>query len=173
MSLNYVAYPKCKKEIKKLYVESFPKKERFPFWILRHSIKRGKAVLNAILDDNKFIGMEYIVNCDDAIYLMFFAINKDLRNRKYGSRVLRELSEKYKTIFLSIEEPIDELSKRRKEFYLKNGFFEINKYCLDGGINYEILCSNEDYNITDEVHKKRYNNMTDSKIIRFIINRTF
>lgn len=65
MELKYVSYPKYKKNIKNLYLEAFPRKERFPFWILKHSIKKGKATLNAIVNGNKFIGMEYIVNCDD------------------------------------------------------------------------------------------------------------
>ena len=173
MDLKYLSYPKHKENIKNLYLEAFPKKERFPFWILKHSIKKGKAALNAIMDDDKFIGMEYIVNCDDSFYLMFFAIDKELRNKNYGTKELKDLSTKYETIFLSIERPKDELSKRRKEFYLRNGFFETNKYCSEAEIDYEILCNNKDYNITEEIHKKRYDNMTNSKIVKYCINKIF
>ncbi len=173
ISIKYITYPKHKEKIKSLYFEAFPKKERFPFWILKHSIKHGKSNLNAIVDDDKFIGMDYIVNCGDSFYLMFFAINKELRNKNYGSKVLKDLNKKYETIFLSIEKPKDELSKRRKNFYLRNGFYETNKYCSEAGVDYEILCNNKEYDITKEIHKKRYNNMTNSKIIKFCINRLF
>ena len=173
MELKYVSYPKYRKKIKNLYLEAFPRKERFPFWILKHSIKKGKATLNAIVDGNKFIGMEYIVNCDDSYYLMFFAIDKELRNKNYGTRALKDLSTKYETIFLSIEKPNDKLSERRKNFYLRNGFFETNKYCSEAGIDYEIICNNKDYDITEEIHKKRYENMTNSKIVRYCIYKTF
>lgn len=173
MNIKYTSYPKYRTEIKKLYFEAFPKKERFPFWILKHSIKKGKSTLNAILDDDKFIGIEYIVDCDDSFYLMFFAVKKELRNINYGSTVLKELNKKYKTIFLSIEKPKDELSRRRKKFYLRNVFFETNKYCSEAEIDYEILCTNKDYDITEEIHKKRYNNMTNSKIVKFFISKVF
>ena len=65
--------------------------------------------------------MSYIVNCNDAYYLMYLAVEPDLRNKKYGSNILQDLKEKYKTIFLSIERPFDEISIKRKKFYLKNG----------------------------------------------------
>ena len=169
MDLKYITYPEYKKEIKKLYIEAFKKKERFPFWIIKHSLINGKSTLNAIVDNDKFIGMIYIVDCDDLYYLMYFAINENFRNKNYGAKVLNDLIKKYGTIFLSIEKPMDELSKRRKKFYLRNGFFETNKYCSEAGIDYEILCSNKHYNITKEIHKKRYSNMIKSKIIKFYI----
>ena len=173
MNFDYESYPKYKKDIKNLYLKAFPKNERFPFWILKHSIKKGKATLNAIVDRDRFIGMNYMVNCDDSFYLMYFAINKELRNKNYGSNVLQDLSEKYGTIFLSIEKPKDELSKRRKGFYLRNGFYETKKYCTEAGVDYEILCNNQNYNITEEIHKKRYDNMTNSKIVKFCMNLIF
>lgn len=173
MNFEYVSYPEYKKDIKNLYLQAFPKNERFPFWILKHSIKKGKATLEAIVNNDIFIGMEYVVNCDDSFYLMFFAIDKKLRNKNYGAKVLEDLNDKYKTIFLSIEKPKDELSQRRKNFYLRNGFFETNKYCSEAGVDYEILCNNKDYNITKEIHKKRYDNMTNSKIVKLCMKLIF
>ena len=173
MNIKYIVYPKYKEKIKSLYFEAFPKNERFPFWILKHSIKKGKSTLIAILDDDKFIGMEYIVNCDDSCYLMFFAINKELRNKNYGSKTLMDLKLKYKTIFLSIEKPCDEMSSRRKQFYIRNGFYETNKFYEDNGVIFEVLCTNQDYIITEEVLKIRYDNMTNSRLIKYIIGKRF
>lgn len=31
------------KEVKSIYMEAFPKRERKPFFVLKHSVKRGKA----------------------------------------------------------------------------------------------------------------------------------
>lgn len=173
MNLKYLNYHEYKDSIKKIYLESFPKEERFPFWILKHSINQNKSILNAIIDDDKFIGMEYIVNCEDSFYLMYFAINKDLRNKNYGSNVLKDLKNKYKTIFLSIEKPNNGLSKRRKNFYLRNGFYETNKYYIDNSVEYEILCTNKNYKITEEILKKRYNNMSNSQVVKSIIGKIF
>lgn len=173
MNFEYVSYPQYKENIKKLYLDAFPKNERFPFWILKHSIKKGKAELNAIVDKDTFIGMNYMVNCDDSFYLMYFAIDKELRNNNYGSKVLQDLNEKHNTIFLSIEKPKDELSKRRKNFYLRNGFYETKMSCTEAGVDYEILCNNKNYNITEEIHKKRYDNMTNSKIVKLCMKIIF
>lgn len=173
MNFKYISYPEYKENIKTLYFEAFPKNERFPFWILKHSIKKGKAILNSIVDNNRVIGMEYIVDCDDSFYLMYFAINKELRNNNYGTKALEDLNEKYKTVFLSIEKPKDELSQRRKNFYLRNGFYETKKYCTEAGVDYEILCNNKNYNITEEIHKKRYDNMTNSKIVKLCMYLKF
>lgn len=173
MDLKYLEYPKFRKNIKRLYKETFPKNERFPFWILKHSIKKGKATINAIVEGNRFIGMTYIVNCDNSFYLMYFAIEKAYRNKQYGSKVLKHLNENYGTIFLSIEKPKDAVSDKRKQFYLKNGFYETNKYCTECGVDYEVLCNNKNFYITKELHKKRYDNMTSSKIVSFYINKLF
>ncbi len=40
MNFKYISYPEYKENIKNLYLEAFPKNERFPFWILKHSIKK-------------------------------------------------------------------------------------------------------------------------------------
>ena len=102
--------------------------------------------------------MYFIVNCDNAYYLMYFSVIDTLRNKKYGSKILQDLKEKYGTLFLSIEQPVDELSIRRKNFYLKNGFFETNKIYTDTEVCYEILCTNSNYIITNDTMIKRYKN---------------
>lgn len=44
MNLRYVDYPEYKRDIKNVYLESFPKNERFPFWILKQSLKKENQV---------------------------------------------------------------------------------------------------------------------------------
>lgn len=160
MKLKYLNYYNYKKEIEELYINSFSKEERFPFYILEECSKEEDSILLAILDDNNFIGMCYLVNCNGAYYLMYLAVEPELRNNNYGSFILNDLKEKYKTLFLSIDEPIDELSIRRKNFYLRNGFYDTNKYYEDTGVNYEVLCTNPEYEITNENMLMRYTNMT-------------
>ena len=173
MSLIYKVYPANKDKIKNLYLNSFPKEERFPFWILEECCQEKNSTLYAIFDNKNFIGMSYIVNCDDAYYLMYLAVVENLRNKKYGSKILNELKDKYKTIFLSIEQPLNEITRRRKKFYLRNGFYDTNKIYEDTGIYYEVLCTNNDYIITDANMLKRYINMTNDPNISKIISNTF
>ena len=173
MSLKYINNIEYANEIEKLYLNSFPKEERFPFWILEECSKENNSDLYAIIDNDKFVGMCYIVNCVSAYYLMYLAVEPNLRNQNYGSRILKDLKEKYKLLFLSIDEPNNSISIRRKNFYLRNGFYDINRFYEDTGINYEILCTDGRYEITDNIMKMRYTNMTNNSKIFNKISNTF
>ena len=173
MSLKYINNIEYANEIEKLYLNSFPKEERFPFWILEECSKENNSDLYAIIDNDKFVGMCYIVNCVSAYYLMYLAVEPNLRNKNYGSRILKDLKEKYKVLFLSIDSPVDNISVRRKNFYLKNGFYDTNKFYQDTGINYEVLCTDDRYEITDNIMKMRYTNMTNNSKIFNKISNTF
>ena len=104
---------------------------------------------------------------------MYLAVEPNLRNQNYGSRILMDLKEKYKVLFLSIDSPVDNISVRRKNFYLRNGFYDTNKFYEDTGINYEVLCTNNEYEITDDIMKMRYNNMTNNCKLFEVISNTF
>lgn len=178
MNLKYIDYFKCKhkNEIKLIYVNSFPKEERFPFWILKYCSKEKNVLFNAILDNDKLIGMEYIIMYENTAYLMYLAIDENQRKKGYGSKILKDLREKYENIILSIERPNKDLNDKkqtRKNFYLRNGFYETNKFIKDNGIEYELLCTNKDYNVTKEDLEKRYMKMTDSTIMRCLIKKLF
>lgn len=173
MSFKYIDYNEYTNKIEELYLNSFPEDERFPFWILEECSKENNSDLYAIIDYDKLIGMCYIVNCGNAYYLMYLAVEPGLRNKNYGSQILTDLKEKYKTLFLSVDEPIDNISIRRKNFYLKNGFYDTNKFYEDTGVNYEVLCTNDQYEITDDNMKMRYTNMTNNPKLFKVISNTF
>ena len=84
-----------------------------------------------------------------------------------------DLKEKYKVLFLSIDSPVDNISVRRKNFYLRNGFYDTNKFYEDTGINYEVLCTNNEYEITDDIMKMRYTNMTNNYKLFEVMSNTF
>ena len=173
MNLLYTNNQEYKDKIEKLYLESFSEDEKFPFWILEESSKEDNSDLLAILDEDKLIGMCYLVNCNEAYYLMYLAVEPELRNQNYGSEILQDLKDKYKTLFLSIDEPKDELSIRRKDFYLRNGFYDTNKYYEDTGVIYEVLCTNPEYEITNDNMLMRYTNMTNNPKLFNVIANTF
>lgn len=107
MNLTHIDYFKSghRNEAKNLYINSFPKDERFPFWILKSCAKEENVEFNAILDDNKAVGIEYIVKYENAAYLMYIAVDENQRGKGYGSKILEDLIEQYKNIVLIIERP--------------------------------------------------------------------
>ena len=86
---------------------------------------------------------------------MFFAVDEKLRSKGYGSTILQEIQKKYpkKKIIISIE-PCDENApdietrKRRKDFYLRNGYKETGYMIKLLGVVQEIIIANGEFNKT-------------------------
>ena len=66
-----------------------------------------------------------------------------------------------------------EIIGNKKTIPIKNGFFVFNRVYEDTGINYEILCTDDRYEITDNIMKMRYTNMTNNSKIFDEISNTF
>ena len=75
--------------IKSLWI--FFKSLLFPFFTLKHCSKEKNVIFNEILDNDKTIGMEYIIECSDFVYLMYLAIDKNKQGNGYGSKSLDDL----------------------------------------------------------------------------------
>lgn len=113
-------------DIKRIYFEAFPKKERMPFPMM--------------------VAMSKLWNTQ------FFAVDKCLRSKGYGSSILHQLKNKYpdKKIIISIE-PCDDsapdiaLRKRRKSFYMQNGYKETGYLMKLNGIVQEIIIINGEF----------------------------
>lgn len=178
MNLKYIGYfaSEHKYKMKKIYFSSFPKKERFPFWVLKNCIKGKNVLFNEILDKDKIVGIEYLINYKDTTYLMYLAVDENKRNKGYGEKILKDLIKKYNNIILSIERSNNSLNdnnERRKKFYLRNGFFETNRFTEQNGIQYEILCTNKNYKIMEKDLRNIYNQMTGSTIMKYFIEKRF
>lgn len=175
MNLIYKDYFKIKDKFvaKKIYINSFDKKERFPFWILKKCAKEENVIFNVIFDKEDIVGIQYIIEYDNIAYLMYFAVNENKRNKGYGTQIIKDIVDKYNNIVLSIERADNDLKNKRKNFYLENGFLCNNKFIEDNKVEYEILYTKKDFKITKELLEKRYIKMTNSKILQYIISKTF
>lgn len=118
--------------------------------------------------------MQFIVDIPYNIsYLMYFAIDEEYRNQGIGSKVLQNLLATKENVLLCIERPIDKLTNSRKDFYLKNGFYETNMFIEDNGVQYEILSSVKNYKPTVRDLLNRYKFMTSNKFIWNKIRKSF
>ncbi len=134
------------KKLKKLYIEAFPADERAPFYMLKANAKRGRGEMLAAYDNNELVGMAYIIGDTDLGYLFYFAIMPGLRGKGYGSKILSLLRDRYSggRLFLAreqLDESADNYSQRlkRHEFYLKNGFTDLNATIQEADVVYDVM----------------------------------
>lgn len=118
-------------QIKNLYLDNFPKKERKPIWYLSHLIKTGRGELLKILLQNQICGFIFVLITSDTVLIDYLAIDKKFQGNGIGSAICDILRKRYaeKLAFLEIEFPNEKYENnnqrvRRKKFYLKNGLFE-------------------------------------------------
>ena len=139
-------------DIKRIYFESFPKKERMPFSMMVAMSKLWNTEFLGFYDGNALCGFVYLAHNSKIVFVMFLAVEKALRSKGYGSAILRDIQNKYseKKIIISIE-PCDkdtldiELRTRRKDFYMRNRYQETGYRMKLNGIVQEIIISNGEF----------------------------
>lgn len=133
-------------EIKEIYMEAFPKCERKPFFLLRQSIKRKKAVLAVAAEGNQLLGFTVFVVYKDMVMIDYLAVSSKIRSRGTGSRILEHICGQFpdKKIVLLIER-VDDMAENcqqrtaRRRFYLKNGFTSSGIFITGAGRDMEVL----------------------------------
>lgn len=128
--------------------EAFPDSERLDFdEIFQFASKTDTDVLG-IYDTETPIGFAVILKNTECGYIYFLAIDKELRSQGYGGATIQKLMEIYpeRQLVLDFEE-IDESAEnnaqrvRRKNFYLKNGFYETGYCTMLYDEYFEVVCS--------------------------------
>ena len=140
------------KEVKRIYFDSFPKNERMPFFMMIAMSGLWNTDFLSFYDGDTLCGFIYLAKIGKTVFVMFLAVDKNLRSKGYGSQILNEIKNRYpdKKIVISIE-PCDEkapdfeIRKRRKEFYLRNGYTETGYMMRLGGTNQEIIISGGEF----------------------------
>lgn len=150
--LNVSSKLKEYQEIKSLLCRAFPKDEQTPMWMLRILALRKSMDFSAYYDGETFCGISYTVSTDDLVFVLYLAVNDNIRSKGYGSAILQCMKQKYasKVIALNIEplEPdADNYAQRirRFEFYAKNGFTDTGCQISDGRCKYQILATTDQF----------------------------
>ena len=134
-----------------LYLAAFPMEERFPFpmlWLV--SLKKAVR-LTGYYEAGQFLGFTHTVDTGRYLYLSFFAVDPSLRSRGLGGQILERLRAQYPGRDMVVEvEPPEEAAEnagqrqRRMDFYLRNGFHDLNRHITGGGVRYTILSTGTD-----------------------------
>lgn len=151
----HITWEKVKRNhaaIKRLYLEAFPKHERMPFPLMVAMSKLWNTQFFGFYDDGIPCGLAYWALNRKMVFVMFLAVDKSLRSKGYGSAILQEIKNRYpnKKTIISIEPceenaPDIELRKRRKAFYLRNGYKETGYRMRLNGVEQEILITNGEF----------------------------
>ena len=148
LKVKRVLFCKDKKKVKEIYFTAFPKKERMPFGMMLALSILPTTKFVAYYDEDQVCGFLYYGKVARQVFVMFFAVDEQLRSKGYGSEILGMLHKKYPkcrstvTIDPPIEGSLDlEIRQRRKQFYQRNGFVD-SKYDIKlYGIIQQILVS--------------------------------
>lgn len=116
-------------QIKEIYLEAFPKRERKPYCSLRHSVKREKAVVMTASEEGRLLGFTVLIPYQDMVMVDYLAVSSKIRSKGTGSYIMEQVCKQFsdKKVVLLIErldDTADNQEQRiaRRKFYLKNGF---------------------------------------------------
>ncbi|MBG9736213.1 GNAT family N-acetyltransferase [Paenibacillus alvei] len=115
------------RELLELYEISFPQHEQRIFDDQIRVLDNSAYHCEVILEDDEFVGLICYWKTKRFSYIEHFAIHPNRRGDNLGSRCLQEFIEVNEIVILEIDPPIDPISIRRKNFYMRLGFQE-NKY---------------------------------------------
>lgn len=160
-------------ELRKLYVEAFPKSERKPFALMRIWEKAGKMEILEIADGEKFCGLLITVLFGKLVLVDYLAISPKMQGMGIGSVTIENIRKRYrgKRVFLEIEttlKPCSDMQNRmrRKNFYLKNGLTPCGFSVYLFGVEMEVLAF--DAPVTYEEYLSLYSHLAGNLITRKI-----
>lgn len=117
-------------KIKQLYYDAFPENERFSFGMMIKN-ESGNYETFGFYKDGVFCGFAIILNSLDISHIIYFATLPEMRGKGLGAKALAAMGriESGRRIIVDIEREVpgceeNEIRRRRKNFYLRNGFSE-------------------------------------------------
>lgn len=132
-------------KIKKLYEDAFPENERFSFSMMIKN-ESGHYETFGFYKDEDFVGFAVLLNSGDISHILYIATLPSLRGNGLGTKALEALARIKKgiKIIVDIERELpncaeNELRRRRKNFYIRNGYEETEIRYRWQEESYEIL----------------------------------
>lgn len=139
-------------QIEALAKEAFPLEEYLAPATLIKMAQADDFDFISLSDAGAFVGFMAVQTYGDLAYLFFLAIDPSCRSKGYGSRAVETLRSLYPDKKQVVDfEILDETAnnykqrKKRKEFYLRNGYKETGLFLSYLGVDYEVMCMNDDF----------------------------
>ena len=133
------------KEIKTIYMEAFPKRERKPYFALRHSVKTKKAVVMAATEGEQVLGFIVLIPYKDMVMADYLAVSSKVRSRGTGSYIMQNVCRQYKDkkIVLLIERLDDKAENKEQKNAKKKSPLEKVLGTIMGGMGptLHLLCA--------------------------------
>jgi len=106
-----------------LLEKSFPPDERRNFIKQKQLLDNDKYTVYARFENDNLLGFLSTWKLGSISYIEHFAVSPDFRNRGLGGKMLQEtIGLVGSDLFLEVEPPESDITKRRIAFYERNGF---------------------------------------------------
>lgn len=137
-----------KSELDKINEEAFPIKERCSIDDLFNSGRDGNLDIIGIYVNSELVGFFAVRKFGRIRYMAYFAVSSHRRSMGIGSKALQLLKDFYPDCQIVLEfEVLDDncennnIRIRRRDFYLRNGFFQTGWFSSYDDTEFEIACS--------------------------------
>lgn len=137
-----------------LALEAFPPEEYLAPKTLTEMALAENFDFLALLDGDEFVGFMVVQTYKDIAYLFFLAIDPACRAQGYGGRAIETLKARYPGKKQVVDfEMLDETAanyiqrRKRRKFYLTNGYHETGQFLSYLGVDYEIFCMDENFDL--------------------------
>lgn len=145
-----------KSELETINEEAFPISERNSIDDLYASGNDGNLDVIGIYADNELAGFFAVRKFGRIRYMAYFAVCSEKRSKGIGSKALNLLKDFYPDcrIVCEFEAPDESYENNhirlhRRDFYLRNGFFETGWYSFYDENEFEIACSEAEFDMQE------------------------
>lgn len=142
--------------VKSLFFTLFPVVERVPFWFLLMKAKKNFVDFLAFYDEEDFAGFVYLITRKNLTLILYIAVNSTMQGKGYGSCILNYVKTLYPgNRFIIDIEAVNayannhEQRKKRRAFYIKNGYVPTGFFLIEKTEIYETLTHGGDCSITE------------------------
>lgn len=146
------------KSLEPLYTASFPDYEAKPFEMILDGVRSHRMEAYVLkTQQNESAALAFVILGRKAVLLDYLAVDPAFQSHGFGSRILDQLSELYDApLIVEIEstyENVDDEEKnlriRRKNFYLRNGFYDDEEKIRLFGVDMELMSTRSKLSFED------------------------